>query len=122
MQPYELDGQVLVDVQTIIPIREAADFQVRIREKKQRERESRQSSRDTSKQDLTVAGKQFSGLYKRNMMFHLVAEMFGNGGSPEQIREVIPESKLLVFQGILDSEQVQERIRRNDRGGRAPLT
>ena len=122
MQPYELDGQVLIDVQTIIPIPEAADFQVRIREKKQRERESRQYSRDTSKLDLTVAGKQFSQLYKRNMMFHLVAEIFENGGSPERIREVIPAPKLLVFEGTLDSEDVQERIRKSDRGGRVPLT
>ena len=122
MQPYEFDGQVLIDVQTIIPIPEAADFQVRIREKKQRERESRQSSRDTSKQDLTVAGKQFPRLNKRKMMFRLVAEIFENGGSPEIVTEALSSAKLLDFHGTLDSEGVQELIQKNDRGGNVPRT
>ena len=122
MQPYEFDGQVLIDVQTILPIPEAADFQVRIREKKQRERESRQTSRDTSKQDLTVAGKQFPKLNKRNMMFRLVTEIFENGGSPERIREAIPARNLIVFEGTLVSEEVQELILKDDPGGRLPRT
>ena len=46
MNPYTSDGQIFVDVQTVIPIPEVADYQVRIREKRQRARESRKSSRD----------------------------------------------------------------------------
>ena len=87
MQPYEHDGQVFIDVQTIIPIPEAADFQVRIREKKQRERESRQTSRDFTKYDVTIGGKQFPSLNKRKMMYRLVAEVFASGGTPEQVKE-----------------------------------
>ena len=49
MQPYVTDGQIFIDVQTVIPIPEAADYQVRIQEKRQKERESRQSKKDFTK-------------------------------------------------------------------------
>ena len=44
MHPYTSDGQTFLDVQTVIPIPEIVDYQVRIREKKQKERESRKST------------------------------------------------------------------------------
>ena len=56
MHPYVSDGQTFLDVQTVIPIPEVADYQVRIREKKQRERESRKSARDFTKYDVDIAG------------------------------------------------------------------
>ena len=57
MQPYVTDGQIFIDVQTVIPIPEAVDYQVRIREKRQKERESRQSKKDYTKYDISVDGQ-----------------------------------------------------------------
>jgi hypothetical protein len=41
IKPYGDDGRVLIDVQQVIPLPEAAAYQVRIREKEQRERQDR---------------------------------------------------------------------------------
>ena len=41
LQPYSLDGRTLVDVQQIIPLPEVAEYQVRVTEKKRKEREAR---------------------------------------------------------------------------------
>ena len=38
MHPYTNDSEVILDVQTIIPLPEVADYQIQIREKRQRER------------------------------------------------------------------------------------
>lgn len=48
MHPYESDGKILLDVQSVIPIPEIEDYQVKIREKRQKERASRESTRDRS--------------------------------------------------------------------------
>lgn len=41
LTPYQDKGRVLIDVQEIIPLPEAAEYQVKIREKEQRERKER---------------------------------------------------------------------------------
>ena len=41
MQPYDYDGRLLVDVQQVIPLPEAADYQVQVRGKEQRGRQKR---------------------------------------------------------------------------------
>jgi hypothetical protein len=46
LKPYKLEGRTLLDVQQVIPLPEAAQYQVQIREKKQREREARSQKWD----------------------------------------------------------------------------
>lgn len=48
MHPYASDGKILLDVQSVIPIPEVEDYQIKIREKRQKERESRESNKDRS--------------------------------------------------------------------------
>src|SRR5262249_26016899 len=70
MRPYSSYGATLIDIQTVIPIPEVADYQIRIREKKQKERESRaQEGKDLRKFDVSVAGEDYPALSKRWMMF-----------------------------------------------------
>ena len=116
-EPYDNDGQVLLDVQTVIPIPGTEEYQVQIREKRQRERVARQSARDFSKYDVSVGGNQYPELNKRNMMFRLVSEVFNNGGTLHQIMEAIPSGKFKVFEGALDAEQIREQLRKEDKGG-----
>lgn len=46
MKPYSRGNQVLVDIQQIIPLPEATDYMVRIREKEVRQRGARKSARE----------------------------------------------------------------------------
>lgn len=41
LKPYDQDGQILLDVQQIIPLPEAEEFQIQIREKERQERKNR---------------------------------------------------------------------------------
>lgn len=123
MHPYNSNGETLLDVQTVIPIPEVADYQVRIREKKQKEREARNSTRDTTKFDVSIAGKTYQAQSKRWMMYHIISGLLQNGGTPEKVIEAIPWRKSRLFEileGKLDSEQVYERIMKDDTGGKVP--
>jgi hypothetical protein len=44
LQPYNLDGQVLVDVEQIIPLPEAEDYQIRIKEQSEEKRRAESSN------------------------------------------------------------------------------
>ena len=78
-----------MDVQTVIPVPEASDYQVRIREKKQEERESRKSARGGG-YDFSIAGERYRARSNRQFMFLLVSGILDNGGAPRQIREAVP--------------------------------
>jgi hypothetical protein len=90
MRPYESNGKVLIDVQTVIPIPEVADYQVLIREKKQRERESRKDTRDLTKYDVTVDGVLSSNLPKRRAFFLVVQALAKRGHTPEAMWQFVP--------------------------------
>ena len=123
MQPYSNDGRLFLDVQTIIPVPEAHDYQVRIREKKRKERESRKSTRDFTKYDVDIAGKHHPAQSKRWMMFHLVSGVIASGATPEQVIDAIPGRRnqlFEVFEGELSADQVHEQIMKADVGGKVP--
>ena len=122
MHPYTSDGQIFLDVQTVIPIPEVADYQVRIREKKQKERKSRNSGRDFTKYDVDIAGQHFPAQSKRWMMFRLISGVLTNGGTPQQVMEAIPWRNRLfeVFEGELSGEQVYAAIMKDDVGNSVP--
>jgi len=46
LKPYSLEGRLLVDVQQVIPLPEAAEYQVQMREKEQKKRSSRWKQKD----------------------------------------------------------------------------
>ncbi len=122
MDPYTHNGETLLDVQAVIPLPEVSDYQVRIREKKQKERESRKFNPDFTKYDVDIAGKRFPTQNKRWMMFHLVSGVLKNGGTPEQVMKAVPSRRNLfeVLEGELDSEQVYRTLMEEDTGGKLP--
>lgn len=123
MHPYVDDGRIYLDVETLIPLPQVESYQVRISAKKQKERESRESTRDLTRFDVQVAGQRFDGEPKRWVMFRLIAALISNGASPERIAEAIPWRSghlFEVFDGVLDSEQVQQRLTAKNAGGSIP--
>ncbi len=113
MHPYSSNGETLIDVQTVIPIPEVADCPVRIREKRQKEREARNSSRDLTKFDVSIAGQIHQAQNKRLIMLQIISGVLQNGGTPEKIIEAISWRKnwlFEVFDGTLNSEQFKEKI------------
>jgi hypothetical protein len=85
LHPYKLDTRTLVDVQQIIPLPEAAEYQVRIREKAEQKREARQSTRDLTRYDLSIGNNILSRLPKRELAYCVAHEAIQRGATPEQI-------------------------------------
>ena len=111
MQPYTYEGQTLLDVQEIIPLPEAADYQIRIREKKEKEREVRKGSRDYTRYDVSIADERYPAQNKRRAMLHLISGILRNGKDPERIKGAWRRNLLFMeFDDELDSEQVRERL------------
>ena len=112
MQPYTYEGQTLLDVQEIIPLPEAADYQIRIREKKEKEREVRKGSRDYTRYDVSIAGKRYQAQNKRRSMLHLISGILRKGKDPKQIMDAWKKDLLFrEFDGDLNSEQVRDQLR-----------
>ncbi|RMH46382.1 MAG: hypothetical protein D6686_15205 [Alphaproteobacteria bacterium] len=85
LQPYGLDGRILVDVQQIIPLPEAAEYQVRVTEKKRKEREARTDTRDRTSYDVTLGGRQLKGLPKRHAIYQVFRHLVERGIPPEEV-------------------------------------
>lgn len=87
LQPYGLDGRVLVDVQQIIPLPEVAEYQVRVTEKKRKEREARTGTRDWTSYDVTLGEGQLKGLRKRHAIYQVFRHLVQSGIAPETVAE-----------------------------------
>lgn len=87
LQPYGLDGRILVDVQQIIPLPEVAEYQVRVTEKKRKEREARTDTRDWTSYDVSLGGRQLTGLRKRHAIYQVFRHLVESGFAPEEVAE-----------------------------------
>lgn len=85
LQPYNLSGRVLVDVQQIIPPPEAAEYQVRVREKVRKEREARTSGADHTKYDLRLGQQDFPRESKRWAILRTFRYLVESGIAPEEV-------------------------------------
>jgi len=106
IKPYNDNGRVFLDVQQVIPLPEAAEYQVKIKEKKQRERAPRPPN-VTAKYDVTLDGKPVAGLPNWKAIFEVVTYLCDSGISPEQITECVPWRRNSMFwcvEGTVGSE------------------
>lgn len=85
LQPYDMDGKVLVDVQQIIPLPEAAEYQVQLREKARKEREARSGGADHSRFDITLGDRRFEAEPKRRAIYLAFRYLAEQGIAPEHI-------------------------------------
>lgn len=84
-----------------------------MREKKQKERQAKESSKDLTKYDVTISGETFSALPKRRAIFHVVKGLCDAGVTPEQIHEVLhwrANGLWRVSDGTIDSDDFRERV------------
>jgi hypothetical protein len=116
MRPYLFSGEVLVDVQQVIPLPEAADYQVRVRERNEQRRVKATiaGERDRTKFDLKVQGILYQGLNKRRAILTVVRALAASGIPPEELSRAVPERGdrfFLVAEGNLDSAEFTETMK-----------
>jgi hypothetical protein len=122
IKPYVHGEKILVDVQQVIPLPEAEEYRVRIKEKQQRERESRRFTPDLTKYDVTIEGKIHARLSKRAAVYAVVKFLCDSGIAPEQIAAQVPSRENSMFRsatGTLDMAAFVQRMREEEeRGGK----
>ncbi len=98
LQPYSDGDRVLLDVQQVIPLPEAEEFQVQVREKAQRERQTRSDGRNMPRLDhkngfikITERGRaldrtRYCGIGRAKDEWDRLLQLSGQGESPDPVR------------------------------------
>jgi hypothetical protein len=106
IKPYNDNGRTLVDIEQVIPLPEASEYQVQVSTKSRQERVSRISKKDFTKFDVKISGKFETRLAKRNAMFLVVKTLCDSGVAPDEISGVIYWRNLfLETDGTLNSDE-----------------
>lgn len=85
LKPYLLKQRVLVDVQQIIPLPEATEYQIQVREKARKERRARTSGVDFTRFDVQFGDERHSSMWKRNAIFLICRNLCKKGINPDEI-------------------------------------
>lgn len=93
LRPYRLDDRLLLDVQQIIPLPEAAEYQISVREKIEHRREAQQSTRDTTRYDLTIGTTEYSRIPKNELAYRVAREAITRGLTPARLADLIPKKR-----------------------------
>ena len=108
LKPYRDGTRILLDVQQIIPLPEAEEYRVKIKEKQKQERKVRKFNPDLTKYDLTINGATHERLPKRTAILTVVRHLCDTGHTPEEIAEVVPWRRSRMFrsaEGTLASDE-----------------
>ncbi|MES2832905.1 MAG: hypothetical protein V4695_13050 [Pseudomonadota bacterium] len=114
MRPYAFQGHVLLDVQQVIPLPEAAAFQVAIREKSLVQAAVEAGSRDFTRYLVrTSHGVAGSNLPKRQFIYQVVKEAIRLGLKPQAIAAAVSWRESVMFisaSGDLSSNQLMNVV------------
>ncbi len=114
LQPYSYEsGKILLDIQQVIPLPEAADYQIAIQHKSAETRAAIREGRDYSKFDLTIDGVFRERLSKREFVFYVIQAAIRRGLKPADIQLVMPwkgASLFFAVAGKVDSVSFEDAL------------
>jgi Endonuclease NucS len=108
---YRLEDEILLDLQQIIPLPEAKNFQIQQRQKVAATTAGRVSGRDFTRYTLTIAGEMFENLSKQAAVKTAIQKLHAKGIDASLIRSVTEERRWVAVHPAL-GEQVEEAFRR----------
>lgn len=126
LTPYKLGDKILLDIQQIIPLPEAAEYQTRVRAKEQI-KSARQSGStlDFTKFTITVNGRTHPDLPKRHAVLQLFKELVANGLNPEDVANKFggrkPERTVRKYAGNVDSPSIVRDLEEQSGSNLGPL-
>jgi hypothetical protein len=111
LRPYRFQDKLLVDIQQILPLPEASEYQVQFRKKAAEEREGQaRASTDWSRYDLHVGETTVPNLTKRALFLAAVQALFSQGIAIEAMYPYIPSRKFIRVSGHLNSDSFRESV------------
>jgi hypothetical protein len=120
LQPYRLAGSILLDVQQIIPLPEAGDYQVQIRQKQREARAAVEHAFDWTRYDVTTGGEVHRRLSKREVMYVACRFLVAQGIAPDDIERTVDRKLFESVDGEIDGPSFRaELARRHPNDARA---
>ena len=114
MRPYKFEDKLLIDIDQVLPLVEAADYQIKFREKRRKERESTRSNRDTTRFNLTINGVLHENQPKRWVMYYVVKGLIDKDVRPAQVMNIVNWRKSNFFwmhDSIVHEDEVKQLIK-----------
>lgn len=103
--PYKIDGRILLDIQQVVPLAEAADYQVRLRRKDQQQERVSSDGRDFTRYQVIVDGVVLPDENKRHAVRTMVEKLIEGGVAARAIAEVLSPVRFRSLEGELEGEQ-----------------
>ena len=101
LRPYLANGRLLVESRQVLPLPEAADYVVRLAEKKRSERREAASRGGRVTFRVRLGDRDFRRQSKRKAAYLLLRHLFEAGVTPEEVAEAVPgRSFRTVFRAI----------------------
>jgi len=97
LRPYAAGGSIFLDIQQVIPLPEASEFQIAIREKNRERDVAQTSNKDYTKYCVTTPAGQFTPLNKRGVILKLVQVAIELGLTPEQLMAAVSKRGHRLF-------------------------
>jgi hypothetical protein len=108
---YRLGGEILLDLQQIIPLPEAKDFQIQQRQKVAATTAGRVSGRDFTRYSLSIGGEEFKNLSKQAAVKTAIQKLHEAGVDTSLIRSVTEERRWVAVHPA-PNERVEQAFRR----------
>jgi hypothetical protein len=105
--PYDVDGKILLHIQQVLPLPEAADYQVRLRQKEVA-RDRARDTRDFTRYHIVVEGEALPDQNKRNSVRVMIEQLVARGVPLAAIKEVLPPARMIVLPGRLRDQEAVE--------------
>jgi hypothetical protein len=111
LQPYRVNDALLINADQVIPLPEADEYQVKVREKNRVERANRKKGRDLTKYDVIIDGVVHERQNKRRSMLRLTKTLVDRGVTVEEIKRVVAwrTNMWRQVEGEVDSETFCEK-------------
>jgi len=111
IKPHRDGENLYFDIQQIIPLPEASEYQVKLKEKAAEQRQARrESKRDYSKFDISINGISKMNLNKRQLMFFSISQCVKSGINPIELIEITGKRKWIWVDEICETTEDFERL------------
>jgi hypothetical protein len=110
LHSYKIGEKTFLDIQKIVPLPEAAAYQVQLRQKAAEVREANARTTDWSRYNLEIGGEKFPRLFKRELFLFTVLGLSKQGVTVSKMQETIPQRKFVGIDGKLSGEQFRTSL------------
>jgi len=112
LHPYRLGEEILLDVQQIIPLPEAADYQIQIRQKQRENRLVVEQGSDWTRYDVRAGNDVYQSLSKRDVIYTTVRFLVAKGVQPSDLESVAGRRLFETVDGEVSGEEFRSELSR----------